>query len=264
MKKTVLFFAIFLLAQFAWAQSPTISGFGPSSARPQTTVIILGFGFSTVASNNTLWLQAYSPGGVQLGAHQIPVISSTTTQLMAYIPIGAQTGYFSMSSIGSPYTALGLFTVLYPTISSFSPIYADSGTIVTILGKYFTGATSVSFGGTNASSFTIVSDTVITATVGSGTSGNVSVVQSALVGAPGSGSGSMSGFIYGCSWTGAVSTAWENPSNWSCETLPDSTTNVIIGSGNVILNSNVTVKSMTLSPTANFTINSGFNLTIAH
>ncbi len=44
------------------------------------------------------------------------------------------------------------------------------GTEVTISGKYFTGATRVTFGGTNAA-FTVNSDTSITATAPSGTSG---------------------------------------------------------------------------------------------
>ena len=44
------------------------------------------------------------------------------------------------------------------------------GTTVSISGKYFTGATRVTFGGTNAA-FTVNSDTSITATAPSGTSG---------------------------------------------------------------------------------------------
>ena len=60
-----------------------------------------------------------------------------------------------------------------PSISSFSPTTAGTGTAIIILGTGFTGTTKVSFGGTSASSFTIVSDTVITAVVGAGTSGSV-------------------------------------------------------------------------------------------
>ncbi len=45
-----------------------------------------------------------------------------------------------------------------------------SGATVSISGKYFTGATDVTFGGTSAA-FTINSDTSITATAPSGTSG---------------------------------------------------------------------------------------------
>ena len=52
-----------------------------------------------------------------------------------------------------------------PTISSFSPVSGPAGTIVTITGTGFSGATGVNFAGVAASSFTVVSDTQITATV---------------------------------------------------------------------------------------------------
>jgi len=66
------------------------------------------------------------------------------------------------------------------------------------------------------------------------------------------------------SWTGAVDANWENPGNWSCGVVPDNNTDVVITSGTVVLNSNVTVRSLNLSPTVNFTVNNGFNLTVAH
>lgn len=65
-----------------------------------------------------------------------------------------------------------------PTISTFTPASAATGTTVTITGTNFTGTTSVSFGGTAAASFIVVSATSITAVVASGTSGLVSVIKS--------------------------------------------------------------------------------------
>jgi hypothetical protein len=62
-----------------------------------------------------------------------------------------------------------------PAISSFSPSSGDVGTSVTISGSGFTGATSVTFNGTGAS-FSVTSDTSITATVPAGaTSGPIGV-----------------------------------------------------------------------------------------
>ncbi len=73
---------------------------------------------------------------------------------------------------------------LYPTpvITSLSPPSGpwNSPTAVTITGKFFTGATSVRFGGASVA-FTVVSDTSITATAPVGTLGstvNVSVTTS--------------------------------------------------------------------------------------
>ncbi|WP_316767698.1 FG-GAP-like repeat-containing protein [Pedobacter frigiditerrae] len=60
-------------------------------------------------------------------------------------------------------------------IMDFSPKDAGLNSIVTITGINFTGASKVTFGGTNASSFTVVSPTTITAKVGAGKSGEVYV-----------------------------------------------------------------------------------------
>ena len=62
-----------------------------------------------------------------------------------------------------------------PTITSFTPSNGPVGTLVTITGTNFTGASAVSFGGTAAASFIVVSSTSITAVVSTGTSGSVSV-----------------------------------------------------------------------------------------
>ena len=62
-----------------------------------------------------------------------------------------------------------------PLISSFSPISAATGTTVTINGENFAAANAVNFGGVAATSFTVVNNNQITATVGAGFSGNVEV-----------------------------------------------------------------------------------------
>ncbi len=64
-----------------------------------------------------------------------------------------------------------------PTILSFSPVLAGNGDTVTIIGNGFTGTTSVTFGGVEATSFTVVSATEITAVVGTGSSGEIKVTN---------------------------------------------------------------------------------------
>jgi hypothetical protein len=75
------------------------------------------------------------------------------------------------------------------TITSFTPNTATQGVTVTITGTNFTGVTAVSFGGTAATSFSVVNSTTITAVVGAGASGNVSVIT-------GNGTAILSGFTY--------------------------------------------------------------------
>ncbi len=89
-----------------------------------------------------------------------------------------------------------------PMITGFSPQYDTLGGTVTIVGIGFTGASAVSFGGSPAASFTIVSDDTITAVVGLGGTGNVSVTT------PG-GIGTRAGFRFplifcGCNSSDAV------------------------------------------------------------
>ncbi|MEI9935132.1 MAG: hypothetical protein WDM71_09865 [Ferruginibacter sp.] len=58
----------------------------------------------------------------------------------------------------------------------------------------------------------------------------------------------------------SVNSAWENPTNWSCGELPDANTNVIIDSGTVVLNSNTSVRSITINNnSANLRVTTGHN-----
>lgn len=68
-----------------------------------------------------------------------------------------------------------VYVVGQPTITSVNPLTSKAGETVTISGTNFTGATSVSFGGVAATSFIVNSATSISAVVGAGASGNVSV-----------------------------------------------------------------------------------------
>ena len=66
-----------------------------------------------------------------------------------------------------------------PSISAFTPGQGGAGTLVTIAGANFTGATAVGFGGANTPTFTVNSDAQISATVPAGApSGPISVTTS--------------------------------------------------------------------------------------
>jgi uncharacterized delta-60 repeat protein len=65
-------------------------------------------------------------------------------------------------------------------------------------------------------------------------------------------------------WTGAVSNEWENPANWLCGTVPGSFEDVIINTGNVLINSNVTINSLLVTTGAVLTVGGGYTLTVLH
>ncbi len=63
-------------------------------------------------------------------------------------------------------------------------------------------------------------------------------------------------------FTGAINTSWENINNWSCTSLPDDKTDVVITSGTLVLNSNATCKSVTVGSGAVFRVATGFILNL--
>ena len=100
-----------------------------------------------------------------------------------------------------------------PSITSFTPTTASTGTTVTITGTDFDAITGVSFGGVAAASYTVTSSTSITAIVAGGASGDVAVTNSA-------GTGSLAGFTY-CASANASLTSGVNSNNQTvCNNIP--------------------------------------------
>jgi hypothetical protein len=64
-----------------------------------------------------------------------------------------------------------------PTIISFSPATGPAGTVIQIAGRNFTGMSSVRIGGVNASTFSVINDTLLSATVGSGATGKITLAN---------------------------------------------------------------------------------------
>lgn len=61
-----------------------------------------------------------------------------------------------------------------------------------------------------------------------------------------------------------VGTAWENPANWSCGSVPDVNTDALINIGNAVVNANNSCRSVQVKPAASLTVNAGNVLTIVH
>lgn len=65
-------------------------------------------------------------------------------------------------------------------------------------------------------------------------------------------------------FTGSIDDNWHNPGNWSCTTVPDAETDVLIGKGSVSIETNATVRSLTLLFGAALNIAANYNLNILH
>lgn len=156
---------------------PTITSFTPTSAGTGATVTITGTNFANAT--------AVSFGGTAAGS--FTVLSSTT--VVAKVGDG-NTGNVTVSTASGTAAKTG-FTYLIgaPTITSFTPTTAGLSSTVTINGGNLSGTSVVKFGNITATSFTVVSNSQVTAVVGGGASGNVSLTTAG-------GTVSSTGFIF--------------------------------------------------------------------
>ena len=156
---------------------PIVTGFSPTSGSAGTTVTITGSGFTGSA--------VVGFGGVSAQSFSI----DSDSQITAVVGNGAS-GTISVTNAGGTTYSTASFTfTAAPSITSFSPIFGSSGSSVTINGYNFTNITGVKFGGTSAQSYTVNSKYQITAVVGNGTSGAVSVSNA-------NGTASKDGFVF--------------------------------------------------------------------
>jgi hypothetical protein len=103
------------------------------------------------------------------GVASTSVTLSGTTYLTAKVPSGAHTGTVTVTTGSTTLTSPQTFKVK-PKITSFSPLSGPVGTLVTIKGTGLIQSTTVKFGTVKATTFTVVSDSEVTADVPSGLS----------------------------------------------------------------------------------------------
>ena len=158
---------------FTYDPPPTIASHTPTFGGTGTVVTITGAHFT--------WTTAVSIGGTP--AASFSIVNDSTIQATVG---GGATGHITVTTPYGSATTAGTFTYFQPpTITSFTPLYGVTGTVLTITGTNFTGTTAVSFngnGGTlnwtgsmNAASFTVINDTTISATVGNYSPGQIIV-----------------------------------------------------------------------------------------
>ncbi|WP_395739382.1 choice-of-anchor D domain-containing protein [Prosthecobacter sp.] len=134
----------------------TVFGFSPAIGIAGTNVVLTGNGFTGATA-------------VSFNGTSASFTVDSDSQITAVVPAGATTGTISVTTPGGIITGSSTFTALSgdgtPTIASFTPSSGFVGSSVTITGTNYVNVTSVAFNGVSATSFTVNSQSQITATV---------------------------------------------------------------------------------------------------
>lgn len=101
------------------------------------------------------------------GVAATSVTLSGTTYLTAVVPVGAHTGVVTVTTGSTTLKSPQTYKVT-PKITGFTPPSGPAGTLVTVNGTGLIQATTVKFGTVKATTFTVVSDSQVTASVPSG------------------------------------------------------------------------------------------------
>jgi IPT/TIG domain./FG-GAP repeat. len=141
---------------------PAIISFTPKNGLKGDTILISGANFSNINS-------------VTFGNTPAASFSYFGNSIRAILASGASGMVKVSGPNGSDSLGGFIFGVLAPKITSFKPVATGKDSIVTITGSNFSTASSVSFGGTPAKSFTVVSNTTITAIVDTGSTGKLKI-----------------------------------------------------------------------------------------
>jgi hypothetical protein len=157
--------------QFTYIAQPAVTSISPTSGPVAggTSVIITGTNFTGATA-------------VKFGATAATSFTvNSATSITATSPTGTATVDVKITTIGgtSATSVADQFTYVIPipTVSSINPASGPTtgGTAVTITGSNFIGTTSVKFGSTNATSFTVISATQISTIAPPGSLGAVDV-----------------------------------------------------------------------------------------
>ncbi|MEA2559582.1 MAG: hypothetical protein QOH06_1086 [Acidobacteriota bacterium] len=133
---------------------PSISFFNPISGQAGAQITITGTNFANV--------QSVRFNGVSAG-----FFVNSASSIMATVPAGAASGPITVTTAAGTASSTQGFVVIapsqLPSITAFSPGSGPAGTTVTIDGNNFLGTGQVRFNGVTAPSFTVQSNTRITA-----------------------------------------------------------------------------------------------------
>ncbi|MEU3985419.1 IPT/TIG domain-containing protein [Streptomyces sp. NPDC026672] len=153
-------------AFFFYASPPVLTGASPNQSPTAGGVVV------TLTGNDLLNASAVRFGATN--ATSFTVVSAT--QITATAPPGTGSAPITVVTPGGTSNPVAFAYVAAPTLTSLLPNVGptSAGTVVTLIGTNLATASAVTFGGTPAS-FTVVSNTQITAVAPAGSAGPVTV-----------------------------------------------------------------------------------------
>jgi len=171
------------LSGFTYTPPPAlvVTGFSPASGMSGATVTITGRGFLNTPT-------------VTFGGTAATYVHVVNDSVLTATVAGGSTGFVAVNAFNGKDSASGFIYIPSsapqpPVLTSFTPLTGGTGARITLDGKHLSSVNSVTFGGVQAASFQIVSDSVIVAIVGTGASGQVTITN-------GSVSGSLPNFLF--------------------------------------------------------------------
>lgn len=166
--------------QASYVNVPTLTQLNPSSGSISDSITLTGTDFNATHGNNT----------VNFGTTPATPSAGSGTSLTVNVPNDIS-GIVPVTVVNNQQTSNALNFSVVPKVTSLGTNtgLSSGGTAVVLTGSGFTGATAVKFGTTDATGFTVNSNTQITATSPAGSTGSVNI----RVTTPGGTSGSAAG-----------------------------------------------------------------------
>jgi hypothetical protein len=252
---------------------PTVSAGGAVTAICQSGTTAALSGSFGGGATSAVWSDGGAGGSFTNNGGSTPNTATYTASVASASPV-TLTLTTSGGSCGTTSANKQVTVNPLPTVNAGGAVTAicQSGTTAALGGSFGGGATSAvwsdggaggSFtnngGGTPGSttytaSATSASPVTLTLTTSGGSCGTTSANKQVTVNLDGS-------------WTGSISTDWNNSGNWACNQLPTATTNVTIPSGTVYSPTTLTgpgvCHSLTVNAGATLSTASSFTLTVS-
>ncbi|MDO7875684.1 Ig-like domain repeat protein [Hymenobacter sp. ASUV-10] len=224
------------------APTPTLSTTAPSPSSSSAITVTITFAEPVTGLTAASLTVSNGTPGVLSGSgttYTLIVTATASGPVTVQVPAGA-----AEDAAGNPSAASSTLSVTYSpppvAISSFTPTSGTGGTVVTITGNGFTGATAVTINNGAVASYTVNSDTQLTATVAAGnTTGLIRVTAPAGTGV------SSTNFVVGPAVT-SVTAATANGTYRAGQVLQFS----------VVFSQNITVSTSGGTPSLDLTVGS--------